>query len=82
MTNLVKLANSGTAVTTSINIAEGVGNPHKSVIQLIRSNEPDLSEFGPIAFEMRKGKPLPQGGFGKATEYALLNEQQATLLLT
>lgn len=27
----------------------------------------DFEEFGPIAFETRKGKPLPQGGFAKAT---------------
>jgi hypothetical protein len=31
---------------------------------------------------MRKGKALPQGGFAKATEVALLNEPQATFLLT
>lgn len=81
MTNIVSITN-GQLLTTSTAIAEGIGNPHKAVIQLIRNNENDLREFGPLAFEMRKGKPLPQGGFGKSTEYALLNEQQATLLLT
>lgn len=39
-------------------------------------------EFGPIAFETRKGKALPQGGFAKPREFALLNEQQATPLTT
>lgn len=39
-------------------------------------------EFGPVGFEIRKGKALPQGGFAKPTEIALLNEQQATLLTT
>lgn len=74
--------NGGQPVTTSLAIAEGVGNPHKSVIQLIRQNTGDLEEFGPLAFEMRKGEALPQGGFAKATEYAILNEQQSTLLMT
>jgi phage regulator Rha-like protein/phage antirepressor YoqD-like protein len=74
--------NGGQPVTTSLAIAEGVGNPHKSVIQLIRQNASDLEEFGPLAFGMRKGGALPQGGFAKATEYAILNEQQSTLLLT
>lgn len=59
-----------------------MGNPHKSVIQLIRQNASDLEDFGPLGFEIQKGQPLPQGGFAKATEYATLNEQQSTLLLT
>jgi phage antirepressor YoqD-like protein len=82
MNSIVTLNGNGSPVTTSEAIAEGVGNPHKSVIQLIRQNASDLEEFGPLAFEMRKGEALPQGGFAKATEYALLNEQQSTLLLT
>ena len=45
-------------------------------------NNTDLEEFGGVAFETRKGKPLPQGGFAMPTEIAILNEQQATLLLT
>lgn len=40
----------------------------------------DLNEFGPIGFEIQKGQPLPQGGFAKPTEYAILNEQQSTRL--
>lgn len=82
MKTIVTLTETGCPVTTSLAIAEGVGNPHKSVIQLIRQNTNDLEDFGPLTFEMRKGEALPQGGFGKATEYALLNEQQSTLLLT
>lgn len=74
MTNIVTIEN-GTAVTTSMAIAEGVGYGHKSVIQLIRDNIADLQEFGTLAFEMRKSG-------GRPTEYALLNEQQATLLIT
>ena len=69
-------------VVSSTAIAEGVGREHKSVIQLVRQNLSDFEEFGPLTFEMRVGKPLPQGGFAYRTEIALLNEQQATLLLT
>ena len=72
----------GQSVTTSLAIAEGVGNPHSTVIKLIRQNASDLEDFGPLGFEIQKGQPLPQGGFAKATEYATLNEQQSTLLLT
>ena len=72
----------GNAVTTSIAIADGTENDHASVIKLTRAYQADLEEFGPLGFEIQKGKSLPQGGFAKATEYAILNEQQATLLLT
>lgn len=81
MSNIVSIID-GQTVTTSLAIAEGVGNNHKHVIRLIRDYAEDLGEFGPLSFENVKGKPLPQGGFAKATEYALLNEQQATLLMT
>lgn len=81
MTELIYV-NNDQPVTTSLAIADGVENPHKSVIQLIRNNLEDLQQFGPIAFEMRKGGSLPQGGFAKPTEYAILNERQATLLMT
>lgn len=40
-------------VTTSLAIAKGTENQHKSVIQLIRNNISDLEEFGSLAFEMR-----------------------------
>lgn len=82
MSNIVTLNNIGQAVTTSLAIADGVGNSHATVIKLIRQNVNDLEEFGPIGFEIQKGQPLPQGGFAKPTEYAILNEQQSTLLLT
>jgi len=74
-TNLVTL-HQGETVTTSVALAEGTHNAHKSVIQLIRQYVADLQEFGEIAFQMRLN---PQG---KPTEYAWLNEPQATLLMT
>ena len=70
------------AVTSSLTIAEGTGSSHEAVIKLTRRYKSELEEFGPIRFEIRMGSPLPQGGFGKAAEYANLNEHQATLLLT
>ena len=79
--NIVTIEN-GMAVTTSMAIADGVGNTHATVIRLVRDYADDLSEFGPIGFEIQKGKALPQGGFARSTEYAIINEPQATLLLT
>ena len=80
--NQIVTVSNGQAVTTSLAIAQGTENDHASVIKLVRSYQADLEEFGPLGFEIQKGKSLPQGGFAKATEYAILNEQQSTLLLT
>lgn len=63
-------------------LAEQLKTNHASTIKLIRKYLTDFQEIGPIGFEIQKGKSLPQGGFAKATEYALLNEDQAYLLLT
>lgn len=80
MTHLVHFNDNGEPTTTSLAIAEGVGNTHKTVIQLVRQNLSDLEEFGLVAFEMA---PRPEGQHGGgSTEYAVLNEPQATLLLT
>lgn len=78
MSNIVLIEN-GEAVTSSAAIAVGVGNPHKSVIQLIRQNQQDLEEFGRVPFQMR---PFETAGGTQNREIALLNEQQATLLMT
>ena len=63
---------SGVPVTTSLAIAEGVGNTHKTVIQLIRKNFDDLQEFGRVAFEML---PFDTAGGSQNREVAILNEQ-------
>ncbi len=63
-------------------LADRIVNQHKNVIALIDQYRSDFEEFGPIAFKTRKGEALPQGGFGKSTRFALLNEDQAYLLLT
>jgi len=66
-------------MTTSLAIAEGVQMEHKSVIQLVRKYVEDLNEFGGVAFEMR---PFETNGGNQYREFAFLNEQQATFLLT
>lgn len=79
MTDLVTLSGD-TAVTSTQTIAGNTDNDHSSVIKLVRTYLSDLEEFGLVRFEIR---PRSQGQHGGGdTEYAELNEQQATLLLT
>lgn len=80
MNSIVTLNDTNCPITTSLAIAEGVGNPHASVIKVIRQNAADFEEFGMIGFEIQP-KPTGQRG-GSDTEYAILNEQQSALLLT
>ncbi|MFV8049770.1 phage antirepressor KilAC domain-containing protein [Mycobacterium sp. 48b] len=68
---------SGVPVTTSIRIANGTQVQHKNVLELVRNNLKDFSEFGVVAFETRK-----LDGPGRPELYAVLNEEHATLLLT
>lgn len=67
----------GDLVVSSETIAEGSGVEHRAVLQLIGNNITDFEDFGTVAFEMR---PLPGGGL--PVRVAMLNEQQATLLMT
>ncbi len=66
-------------LASSSAIADGVKKKHKTVIQLVRHYVDDLNEFGRVAFEMRSFDT--EGGRQKQ-QVALLNEQQATLLIT
>lgn len=77
--NLVTIKD-GEAVTTTLAIAKGTQNDHASVIKLARTYQADLEEFGPVGFEIHV-VTRPQGG-GTPAEFAILNEPQATLLLT
>lgn len=77
--NLVTIKD-GDAVTTTIAIAEGTQNDHASVITLVRRYVGDLEEFGLVRFEIRPRSAGQHGG--GETEFALLTEPQATLLLT
>ncbi len=66
--------------TTTLAVAEGAELQHASVIKLVREYLPDFEAFGLVRFEIRP-RPAGQHGGGD-TEFALLNEQQTTLLFT
>lgn len=65
-----------TLVVSSESIADGSGVQHKNVLELIDANRMDFEDFGQVAFETRPGYN------GAKIRIALLNEQQATLLMT
>lgn len=79
MNELVFFNDNKEAVTTSLAIAEGTQIEHASVIKLIRNNLNDFNELGRVRFEIQ---PFETAGGVQKREYAELNEQQATLLLT
>lgn len=79
---LVQIADDGEPRASTEAIALGYQAKHRSVLQLLRRYMAQIESFGPCAFEVRKGQPLAQGGYAKATEFALLNERQAMFLLT
>lgn len=62
--------------TTSEIIAESAGISHHAIQEHIRKQRDRLERYGKLAFQMR---PLPSGQ--QAKDY-ILNEQQATLLIT
>lgn len=69
----------GAPIVSSLAIAEGIGREHKQVIRLIRDNLADFDEFGRVRFE---NAPFETAGGVQRREVALLNERQATLLMT
>lgn len=75
----VERTQDGELVTTSERIAAGTGAQHKNVLESITKYQADLEEFGGVAFETR---PLDTAGGVQNRRVALLNEQQATLVLT
>ena len=66
-------------VTTSLIIADGTGNEHKSIIRLINEHKAHFERWGQVRFSDLKSTN-PQGG--RPTKVAYLNEQQATFLIT
>lgn len=74
--NLVYMDGKKEPYTTSEIIAECSGVKHHAIQEHIRKNIERLERFGKISFQMR---PLPSGQ--QAKDY-ILNEQQATLLIT
>lgn len=68
------------ARTDTMTIAEGMQIEHASVIKLVRKYVADLEEFGEVRFEIR---PRLEGQHGGGdVEYALLNQEQFTLIGT
>jgi phage regulator Rha-like protein len=65
--------------TTTLAIAEGTAHEHRTVIQLVRIYIDDLNEFGRVTFQIA---PFKTAGGTQSREIALLNEPQATLLIT
>lgn len=76
---LVDVVN-GQPLASSLVIARGMRAKHKNVLELIRKHAGSIEQFGPLAFETRVVK-RPQGG-GAPAEIAMLNEQQAALLIS
>lgn len=79
MTALDIIQHDGEYVVTSDTVANGAGIQHASVIRLIDDNLVDFEEFGRVGFEIA---PFPTAGGMQSRRVALLNEQQATLLMT
>lgn len=67
-------------LTTSLHIAEWTGVKHKNVLEMVRKYAKQLQTFGLLAFQTRSRLQGKHGG--SDVEYALLNEGQATLLIT
>lgn len=66
--------------TTSKVIADGTGVQHQAVQKLIEKYESYISRFGSVVFEIRARKR--ENGGGVSEKVYLLNEQQATYLMT
>ena len=77
---IVTMSSNNELVTDSMAIAEGVERPHSSIIKLIRENLSDFEAFGLVRFEIQPRSAGQHGGGD--TEYAILNEHHATLLVT
>lgn len=70
----------GEPLAPSLVIARGMRQQHASTMRLIRKHQKTLERFGLVRFEIR---PRLRGRHGGGDiEYAMLNEQQAALLIT
>lgn len=75
----IERSDDGALIVSSLTIAEGAGVEHASVIKLVRAHQVDLEEFGRVGFEIA---PFETAGGTQRREVALLNEQQATLIMS
>ncbi|WP_021025431.1 Rha family transcriptional regulator [Comamonas sp. B-9] len=69
----------GELLASSEALAAGVKLSHASVIKLVRKHQANLERFGMVRFEIRPRSKGQHGGGD--VEFALLNEQQSTLLI-
>ncbi len=74
---IVIVTDDGELRATSKAIARGMGQQHKSVLQLIKDNEADLADFGFVVL-----KTTNSGGRGRPGQQVLLNEPQAAFLIS
>ena len=95
MTELVFLKGK-TPLTTSLIVAEGTNNEHRSIVRLIQNYAEQFERWGKVKFvdvDLKSAtnfidggtcdnRRLSKDGRGKLTTVALLNEQQATFLIT
>lgn len=79
VSNLVEVSEDQ-PVTTSVAISDALNRPHNGVIQLVRQHEESLKVFGLVKFEIAPRQCNVHGG--GAISFAILNEQQATLLIS
>ena len=68
--------------TDSRLLASFLDHRHRTILENIDKYSAELLELARLPFETEKGKALEQGGFAKATRYALLTEDQCYFLLT
>jgi phage regulator Rha-like protein len=70
------------ALTTSLIVAEGCDLPHKQVIRMVRKYQDQFRRLGRLDFETLLVENKREQGGGNGLEYAVLNEDQATFLIT
>ena len=70
-----------TPLTTSEIIASALDKDHKDVLALAKKYKADLKEFGVVSFQTKQQSRGNHNGT-QNKEIALLNEEQATLLIT
>ena len=79
--SLVFLSSNNLPLTTTVIIADSLNKRHTDVLALTHKYEPELRNFGSVPFKTELKKAGIHGAQQEA-EYAYLNEQQATLLIS
>ena len=77
----IKIVNveNGEPMTTTLQIALGLGIQHATIIKLVRTYMPDFQEFGRVRFKIQS---FETNGGVQERKFTPLNEQQATFLMT